>query len=312
MRDAGGTCAVLHIPHSSADVPATVRPQFLLDDEDLRRELLLMADWFTDELFALPPDVATTVRFPVSRLVLDPERFLDPSEETMERVGMGAVYTKTSHGAPLRDEAVAARERADLVARYHAPHHLALERAVTAALSAHGRCLILDCHSFPSRPLPYEEAAAVHTADPGAFRHRPAVCIGTDSTRAPQSDPAVRTPTGGDPTGGTPALGGLHTPVWLRELAEGVMGEMLAAWPDGAGAGAAAAAGVAFDRPFSGAIVPSRFFGTDTRVLSLMIELRRDLYMDEETGGRLPGFAACCAAVQDALRRLIAVVMQPH
>ena len=37
-----------------------------------------------------------------------------------------------------------------------------------------------------------------------------------------------------------------------------------------------------------------------------MIELRRDLYMDEETGDRLAGFADCAAAVQTALRRIIA------
>jgi hypothetical protein len=35
-----------------------------------------------------------------------------------------------------------------------------------------------------------------------------------------------------------------------------------------------------------------------------MVELRRDLYMDEETGGRLADFAGCAAAVQMALREL--------
>lgn len=289
-RDVHAPPVVLHIPHSSAEVPADVRPQFLLDDEQLRRELLLMTDWYTDELFALPPDEAATVRFPVSRLVVDPERFLDPAGETMERVGMGAVYTKTSHGAPLREPAVAARERKALLARFYHPHHEALERAVEAALAAHGRCLILDCHSFPSRPLPYELAAA----DPAAVRHRPAVCIGTDGTRAQER---------------ASTLGGLHTPSWLRELAEGVFTDMLANWPaDEEASHPAAAAGVAFERPFAGTIVPLRFLGRDARVLSLMVELRRDLYMDEETGDRLAGFADGCAAVQAALQRLIAGV----
>ena len=37
--------------------------------------------------------------FPVSRLVVDPERFIaDP----MECVGMGVVYTRTSNGEVLR------------------------------------------------------------------------------------------------------------------------------------------------------------------------------------------------------------------
>src|SRR5665648_935693 len=90
----------MHVPHSSAEVPADVRPQFLLADDDLARELRFMTDWHTDELFALPPDVAVTIRFPVSRLVVDPERFEDPEAERMEAVGMGAVYTKTSQALP--------------------------------------------------------------------------------------------------------------------------------------------------------------------------------------------------------------------
>jgi N-formylglutamate amidohydrolase len=48
---------------------------------------------------------------------------------------------------------------------------------------------------------------------------------------------------------------------------------------------------VGVDIPFSGAIVPNRFFGTEPRVQSLMIEVRRDLYMDESTGVRHDGFA---------------------
>jgi N-formylglutamate amidohydrolase len=48
---------------------------------------------------------------------------------------------------------------------------------------------------------------------------------------------------------------------------------------------------VGVDIPFSGAIVPNRFFGTEPRVQSLMIEVRRDLYMDQGTCERHDGFA---------------------
>ena len=48
---------------------------------------------------------------------------------------------------------------------------------------------------------------------------------------------------------------------------------------------------VGVDIPFSGAMVPNRFFGTEPRVQSLMIEVRRDLYMDESTSARHDGFA---------------------
>ena len=292
---------ILHLPHGSAEVPADVRPQFLLAEEDLVHELRLMTDWHTDELFALPPEAAVTVRFPVSRLVVDPERFEDPEAEQMKAVGMGAVYTRTSQGLALRDEAEAARERETMLARYYRPHHAALEAATAAALAAHGRCLIVDCHSFPSRPLPYEFKVS---ADRWKVVHRPSVCIGTDMTLPPNAPFAHP---------------GMHTPPWLRERAAEAFGEMLSRWPGGAapdpasaphepapeGAGKAVA-GIAFDRPFAGALVPLPYLGNDRRVHAVMIELRRDLYMDEETGGRLAGFAGCAAAVQTALRRIIA------
>jgi N-formylglutamate deformylase len=51
------------------------------------------------------------------------------------------------------------------------PHHLALSRAVEDELNAQGLSLIVDCHSFPSTPLPYEM-----DQDPS----RPDICIGVD------------------------------------------------------------------------------------------------------------------------------------
>lgn len=47
-----------------------------------------------------------------------------------------------------------------------------MENAVAASLSAHGRCLVIDCHSFPNLRLPYE--------DRDASASRPDICIGTD------------------------------------------------------------------------------------------------------------------------------------
>lgn len=48
---------------------------------------------------------------------------------------------------------------------------------------------------------------------------------------------------------------------------------------------------VGVDVPFSGAIVPNRYFDREPRVESVMVEVRRDLYMDEATGERHAGFS---------------------
>ncbi len=162
---------VLHVPHDATAVPEDVRPQFVLDDAELARELVRMTDHRTLELFLDRVSPATVVRAPVSRLVVDVERFPDDADEPMAARGMGAVYTVTSHGAPLR-RPPGVGERDALLRAWYWPHHARLEAAVGAAIARHGRCLVIDCHSFPGTALPYE----------GADPHvpRPDICIGTD------------------------------------------------------------------------------------------------------------------------------------
>lgn len=76
-----------------------------------------------------------------------------------------------------------------------------------------------------------------------------------------------------------------HTPPALRALAEGFFG--------------ARGFDVGVDVPFSGAIVPNRFIGQDVPVWSVMIEVRRDLYMDEASGDRHAGFARMQAVLAE-------------
>ncbi len=63
---------------------------------------------------------------------------------------------------------------------------------------------------------------------------------------------------------------------------------------------------VELDRPFPGTLVPRRFLGTDSRVRSVMIEVRRGLYCDESSGERGPGFESTRSALQRAVTAGIA------
>ena len=56
---------------------------------------------------------------------------------------------------------------------------------------------------------------------------------------------------------------------------------------------------VGVDVPFSGSMVPNRHFDQDFRVQSVMVEVRRDLYMDEVTSARHAGFARVQAVLAD-------------
>jgi N-formylglutamate amidohydrolase len=135
-------------------------------------ELDLMTDHHTLEMFAGSggPD-EQIVRAEVSRLVVDVERFEDDRQEQMAARGMGAIYTVTSQLAPLR-RPLSQDERADLIAKYYVRHHAKLKHAVAGAMDRHGRCLVIDCHSFPDVALPYESW--------DSSRGRPDICIGTE------------------------------------------------------------------------------------------------------------------------------------
>ena len=147
---------VYHRTHSSVHVPVDLRPTLLLDDQALEAELLAMTDAYTDDLFGSHAGTDdSVVTFPVSRLVIDPERFLDDTTETMSRVGMGALYERTSSGDPLRNDP-SLEERDALIQGFYVPHHNRLAEETESELSRCGPALILDCHSFPSKPYPAE------------------------------------------------------------------------------------------------------------------------------------------------------------
>jgi N-formylglutamate deformylase len=224
---------VVHIPHSSTVIPADARAKLLLSDQELALELLRMTDHLTNELVHSALSKAPRIRFSISRLVVDPERFPDDANETMSRVGMGVIYERTSHGLLLRHPPTPS-ERQNLLTTYYVPHHAALESAVATAVDLHGCCTILDVHSFPSRPLPYELDQA---------QDRPDICVGTDSFHTPQS--------------------------LATQLVEGFSRDGFS---------------VAVNRPFAGALTPLRYFCKDRRVKSIMVEVNRQLYLDEATG----------------------------
>ncbi|MFF3335606.1 N-formylglutamate amidohydrolase [Streptomyces sp. NPDC002888] len=176
LAGAGDSPVILHVPHSAREIPAAVRAGIVLDDSALGRELDHITDAHTAEIAARAAQLSGVApwRFVnrLSRLVVDPERFPDEREE-MLAVGMGAVYTRTTHREALRPEDT---DPGPLVARYFHPYARAMTDAVADRLAAAGRAVIIDVHSYPSEPLPYE----LHGAGP-----RPPVCLGTDSFHTP-------------------------------------------------------------------------------------------------------------------------------
>lgn len=247
---------IAHVPHCGTEMPPGIRADLMLDDKALDRELLRLTDWHTGELFDCVVALGGVMFVNrMSRLVVDPERFRDDSQEEMASRGMGAVYTHTTDGHRLRRQSLGPEVREGLLTEFYDSYHEALEQLTAAMLERFSRCLIIDCHSFPTIPLPYE---------PDQTPDRPDICIGTDS---------------------------FHTPERLKQSL--------------ANAASALGLSVAENRPFAGTYVPLRFLNCDCRVSSAMIEVKRGLYCDEDTGYKVEAFGRTRAAVKSVVKAAI-------
>ncbi|MFF4836260.1 N-formylglutamate amidohydrolase [Streptomyces sp. NPDC001315] len=176
LSGAGDSPVILHVPHSARAIPPAVRAGIVLDDAALEQELDHITDAHTAELAAEAAKLSGVAPWQfvnrLSRLVIDPERFPDEREE-MLAVGMGAVYTRTTHRDVLRAEDV---DPKPLIERYFHPYARAMTEAVAGRLAVTGRAVIIDVHSYPTERLPYE----LHGEGP-----RPPVCLGTDPFHTP-------------------------------------------------------------------------------------------------------------------------------
>ena len=221
---------IFHIPHSSRVIPEWVRPQIILSDAELDIQLNRMTDHATLELFASDIPEAQRVVAPISRLIVDTERFRTQEAEPMEACGMGAIYEQTDDGRRLR-ETPSREEREELLQRYYDPHHTRLKRVTESVLEAYGQALIIDCHSYPLNALPYEQM-------PNG--ERPELCLGTDP---------------------------FHTSASLTQATIDAF--------------KAQGFEVGLNSPFAGTLVPLDYYQRDARVQSVMLELRRDMYVEE-------------------------------
>ncbi len=226
----GRVPVVIHVPHAGTWIPDDERDAFVLGDDALADELRRMTDHATDVLAQAAVEAgAYAFVNRLSRLVCDPERFPDEREE-LEAVGMGFAYTRTADGKPLRDLGEA--DRARVKERWFDPYAEAFGDLVREVREEHGRCLVLDLHSYPAERLAYERGRIA----------RPDVCLGKDEG---------------------------HTPGWAMTSAIEAC-ERLGLWWD-------------INTPFAGAYVPEWAYGKDRSVSALMLEVRRDVYLDEET-----------------------------
>jgi N-formylglutamate amidohydrolase len=218
---------ILHVPHSSINIP--LKTGYVIDKNTIEKELIKLTDWYTDDLFYSASDEMVISNF--SRLFCDPERFEDDNLEVMAKVGMGVLYTKNDQGETMRNINPELRET--ILSQYYRPHHQKLAQAVNHELELHGKALIIDCHSYPSKPL---------VRDLSQNPDRPDFNIGTDAFHTPQSliDCSVE---------------------FFKKKGYSL----------------------GIDWPYSGSIVPMEHYNKNKNVASIMLEINRNLYLNEPT-----------------------------
>jgi N-formylglutamate amidohydrolase len=213
-----------------------------------------MTDTGTDVL-ADAMQGASRVQHGLSRLVVDVERFAGDEEE-MNAVGMGVLYTHGSLRQEIRRPTTA--DRHDLLG-YHRAYGDSFGDLVDRVLAAHGAAVVVDVHSYPASPSPYE----LHASD-----QRPELCIGVDP---------------------------FHTSEYLVNAVR--------AWFAGFE--------TVVNEPFRGTYVPTKQYGVDARVQSVMLEIRRDLYLDSALGLVEPGVERIAVALRALDRALVAQFASP-
>jgi len=218
---------ILHIPHSSPYLPFS--DGFVVGKQTLQDEINLLTDWFTDELFDLPyPKIVS----PFSRVFCDVERFEDDAHEIMSQKGMGMCYTNMDNGEMMRVVDHDLRER--IRSEYYIPHHQSLESLTTELLHKNGQVTIVDCHSFPDKPL---------NRDLNKDVPRPDFCLGIDDCHTPAD---------------------LYKPVVEFLIKAGYT--------------------VLVNNPYSGTMIPMKYYKKNRNVTGLMIEVNRKLYMTTSYG----------------------------
>ncbi len=162
---------IIHIPHSSTHIP--FYDGYVCGMESLGKEILLLTDWFTDDLFYSEKDLMIVTEF--SRIFCDVERFADDNMEAMAKKGMGVCYEALDAGGKMRNVSHELKQK--ILKGYYHKHHQRLENAVASQLEETGSALILDAHSFPDKPFKRDMVQS---------NKRPDICIGTDDFHTPK------------------------------------------------------------------------------------------------------------------------------
>ena len=215
---------ILHIPHSSDNFDFAGQDRYV---EGWRRQAEPLIDWYTDELFnpAISDERVIPVIFDTCRTLVDVERMC---QDPLENKGLGiTAYTLLQTDGELYKVRGSQEEDIRYMKKYLDHQH-----KLAHLLVDHPNSLLIDCHSFSSRPT---------ILQPDVSRNQDVdICIGFNEDDTKPNDAVL-------------ALIANHfTDKGYK---------------------------VSFNVPFSN----SKTVETPARYTSIMIEINKAIYMDEDT-----------------------------
>ena len=154
---------LFHIPHAKTKIPDNLRKSYLVSDEVLNKEIELLTNYATDQIF---DGYENRIVFDYSRVFCDVERFSSDKDEPMADYGRGFYYVKTDAGIEFRNEI----DKDIVLNQYYKKHHENFTKIANRIINSVGFVQIVDCHSFNNEPL---------QTDLNKDKPRPDFCIGT-------------------------------------------------------------------------------------------------------------------------------------
>ncbi|NOQ30704.1 MAG: hypothetical protein GQ570_06240 [Helicobacteraceae bacterium] len=217
---------VLHIPHAGLKIPKEYIDDYFLTPKELQHNVEQYADNKSHKLYGELVEKYDSVINPYSRLFMDPERFFDDENESMQlKHALGWFY----ENAILEKKPLRSTKNKDKIARYYHEHHKKLLDLVEEKLEEFGECVIIDCHTFSNERYWFHDKEV----------ELPNVCIGFDE---------------------------FHKD---KEL----VSALIKKFSDEA---------LSINTPYAGSIVPNKFYLKDKRVKSVMIEINKKLYLEDD------------------------------
>lgn len=154
---------VLSSPHSGKDFP----PEFLANCALSERELRSSEDCFVDEIIRSASDAGIPmIAMNIPRTFVDVNRDKIEIDETMYfdrkkpqdligsrrcRVGLGVIHRIVSQNKPIYDGLISYKEAMDRIKYVYEPYHKRLKQLIDKCHRKFGYCLLVDCHSMPSK-----------------------------------------------------------------------------------------------------------------------------------------------------------------